>query len=164
MIQGLQSDSHSASFTLAPTLDPKAQDSFASVFNDGSHFRLEGLETFLQGVVPRPDALKNGVGRVDIDISTSGVYADIQGNKIFHFTSLPRQVRLSYEIAKDGTVLDTLVQAIFPTQEHAEPTPFTQWTIKLRNPEELDLSGLTGVELHWKGNARFEFGKIRIDK
>ncbi|KAI1440047.1 hypothetical protein F5Y02DRAFT_432667 [Annulohypoxylon stygium] len=164
MIQGLQSDSHSASFTLAPTLDPKAQDSFASVFNDGSHFRLEGLETFLQGVVPRPDALKNGVGRVDIDISTSGAYADIQGNKIFHFTSLARQVRLSYEIAEDGRVLDTLVHAIFPTQEHAEPTPFTQWTIELRNPEELDLSGLTGVELHWKGNARFAFGKIRIDK
>ncbi|KAI8959809.1 hypothetical protein F5Y11DRAFT_331864 [Daldinia sp. FL1419] len=162
MIQGLQGDSHSASFTLAPTLNPKASDSFATVFNDGSHFRLEGLETILQGVVPRPDALNNGVGKVDIDISTSGVYADIQGNKIFHFTSLARQVRLSYEIAEDGTVLDTLVHAIFPTQEHAEPTPFTQWTIKLRNPEVLDLSGLTGVELHWKGNARFESNKIRI--
>lgn len=160
LIQGLQDESHSASFTLAPSIDPADKDSFASVFNNGSHFRLDGLETFLRGVVPRPNAIHNGVAQVDIDILTSGVYADIQGGKIFHFTSLARQVRLSYEIAEDGTQGDTVVHAIFPTQEHAEPTPFTQWTIKLRNPEDLDLTGLSGVQLHWKGNARFVGKKI----
>ncbi|OJJ71057.1 hypothetical protein ASPBRDRAFT_66094 [Aspergillus brasiliensis CBS 101740] len=159
MIQGLQGESHSASFTLAPTTDASDKNSFASIFNNGSHFRLEGLEMFLQGVVPRPEAISNGVAQVIIDILTSGVYADIQNGKIFHFTSLARQVRLTYEISDTGAIGDTLVHAIFPTGEHAEPTPFTQWTIKLQNPDELDLTKLSGVELHWNGNARF-LGKL----
>ncbi|KAI9925304.1 hypothetical protein ASPWEDRAFT_45752 [Aspergillus wentii DTO 134E9] len=155
MVQGLKGENHSASFTLAPSTDPTDKESFASVFKDGSHFRLDGLETFLQGVVPRPEAVHNGVVQVDIDILTTGVYADIQGGKIFHFASLARQVRLSYDITAAGEVGETHVHAIFPTQQHAEPTPFTQWTIKLRNPEQLDLAGLSGVDLHWKGHARF---------
>ncbi|GKZ26261.1 hypothetical protein AbraIFM66951_004450 [Aspergillus brasiliensis] len=159
MIQGLQGESHSASFTLAPTTDASDKNSFASIFNNGSHFRLEGLEMFLQGVVPRPEAISNGVAQVVIDILTSGVYADIQNGKIFHFTSLARQVRLTYEISETGAIGDTLVHAIFPTSEHAEPTPFTQWTIKIQNPDELDLTKLSGVELHWNGNARF-LGKL----
>ncbi|GKZ30946.1 hypothetical protein AbraIFM66950_010720 [Aspergillus brasiliensis] len=159
MIQGLQGESHSASFTLAPTTDASEKNSFASIFNNGSHFRLEGLEMFLQGVVPQPGAINNGVAQVVIDILTSGVYADIQNGKIFHFTSLARQVRLTYEISETGAIGDTLVHAIFPTSEHAEPTPFTQWTIKIQNPDDLDLTKLSGVELHWNGNARF-LGKL----
>jgi hypothetical protein len=155
MIQGLRGESHSASFTLAPTTDASDESSFASIFNNGSHFRLEGLETFLQGVVPRREAISNGVAQVTIDISTSGVYADIQYGKIFHFTSLARQVRLTYEISESGTIGATLVHAIFPQSQHAEPTPFTQWTVKLQNPNDLDLRNLSSVELHWKGNARF---------
>ncbi|PYH73602.1 uncharacterized protein BO88DRAFT_484510 [Aspergillus vadensis CBS 113365] len=155
MIQGLQGESHSASFTLAPTTDSSDNNSFASLFNDGSHFRLEGLETFLQGVVPRAEAISDGVAHVNIDILTSGVYADIQDGKIFHFTSLPRQVRLTYEIDELGAIGDTLVHATYPTKEHAEPTPFTQWTIRLLNPDDLDLTKLTGVQLHWKGSVRF---------
>ncbi|GLA05511.1 hypothetical protein AnigIFM60653_006002 [Aspergillus niger] len=161
MIQGLQGESHSASFTLAPTTDASDNNSFASIFNNGSHFRLEGLETFLQGVVPRAEAISNGVAQVNIDILTSGVYADIQDGKIFNFTSLARQVRLTYEIDESGAIGDTLVQAIFPTTEHAEPTPFTQWTIRLQNPDDLDLTKLSGVQLHWKGNARF-LGKFKL--
>ncbi|KAI9929453.1 hypothetical protein MW887_000924 [Aspergillus wentii] len=155
LIKGLQSEKHSASFTLAPTLDPADSNSFASVFVDGSHFRLDGLETFLTGVVPRPEAIRNGVVQVDIDILTSGVYADIQDGKVFHFTSLPRGVRLSYDMTESGETGETHIHAIFPTEEHAEPTPFTQWTIKLRNPEMLDLTGLSGMELHWSGHARY---------
>ncbi|KAI9927078.1 hypothetical protein MW887_003461 [Aspergillus wentii] len=155
MIEGLKGDTHSASFTLAPA-DPKTEPNFASKFINGSHFRLDGLETFLRGVVPKPEAVKNGVAPVDMQILTSGVYSDIKDGKIFHFTSIPRSVRLSYDLTESGARGDTHIHATFPTKEHAEPTPFTQWTIKLLHPEKLDLSGLTGVDLEWTGKARFE--------
>ncbi|OGM44022.1 hypothetical protein ABOM_007788 [Aspergillus bombycis] len=160
MIQWLQGESHSASFTLAPTIDSADKNSFASVFNDGSHFRLEGLEIFLRGVVPRSEAIHNGVAKVDIDILTSGVYGDIEEGKISHFTSLARQVQFSYEITESGEIGDTVVHARFPTEEHAEPTPFTQWMVKLRNPNDLDLTKLSGAELHWMGKARFAEAKV----
>lgn len=156
MIQGLQSESHGASFTLAPSTSPSDNPSFASKFIDGSHFRLDGLETFLRGAVPQPDAIVDGVVQVDIQISTSGFYADIQEGKVFNFVSVPRSVRLSYDLTASGEQGETHVHATFPTEEHAEPTPFTQWTIKLLHPEKLDLSGLIGVDLAWNGHARFD--------
>jgi hypothetical protein len=36
---------------------------------------------------------------------------------------------------------------------HIVVTPFTEWTITLNNPEEIDLSNLTSVELKWEGTT-----------
>lgn len=91
---------------------------------------------------------------MNIDILTSGAFVDIKDGKIFHITSIPRQVRHTYEIDESGAIGDTLVHATYPTSEHAEPTPFTQWTIRLLKPDDLDLTKLTGVQLYWKGSAR----------
>lgn len=162
MIQDLQGESHSASFTLAPITYSKDNQSFASKFVDGSHFRLEGLEAVLRGVVPQPDAIQDGVVQVDLQISTSGVYADVQDGEVFHFTSQPRIVRFSYNLTESGEKGDTLIHASFATEKHAEFTPFTRWAIKLLHPELLDLSGLTGVDLFWKGHA--QFGEPRRSK
>ncbi|KAI1075144.1 hypothetical protein F5B20DRAFT_595299 [Whalleya microplaca] len=122
----------------------------------GSHFRLDGLDVVLRGAVPTPDAIQDEKATVDIQISTSGVYADIEDGDIFHFTSLPRSVRFLYDITESGDQGDTQIYGSWPSADHAKPTPLTQWTIKLRHPERLDLSGLTGVDLLWTGNARFE--------
>ena len=156
MIQGLQSDSHTANFSLEPSTSPNDDQSFASTFVEGSHFRLEGLEAVLRGVVPQPNVTQDGVVQVDLQILTSGAYADVQDGEIFNFTSLPRSVRFSYNLTESGDKGDTLIHASFPTEKYAEFTPFTQWTIKLLRPELLDLSGLTGVDLFWSGNARFD--------
>jgi hypothetical protein len=156
MIQGLQGDSHSASFTLVPSANFKDDQSFASKFVDGSHFRLEGLEAVLRGVVPQPDAIQDGVVQADLQISTSGMYADVQDGEVFHFTSQPRSVRSSYNLTESGDKGDTLIHASFPTEKHAEFTPFTQWTIKLLHPELHDLSALSGVDLFWTGHARLD--------
>ena len=156
MIQGLCSDTHSAGFTLTPSDALNMATDFASVFIEGSHFRLDGLDVVLRGAVPRPDAVRDGKVAVDIQISTSGVYADIQDGEVFHFTSLPRSVRFSYDLTESGDQGDTHIYGSWPSADHAKPTPFTQWTITLRHPERLDLSGLTGVDLIWTGNARFD--------
>ncbi|KAL4755799.1 uncharacterized protein BDW70DRAFT_145900 [Aspergillus foveolatus] len=163
IVAGLQSSTHTACFTLAPSNDPTTSPNFSSVFIDGGHFRLNGLETFLVGAAPRPEALQHGVVQVDIQISTSGAYADVkeeivdgvQVARVFDFVSQPRSVRFSYDLREDGTDGKTRIHAIFPTEYHAEPTPFTQWTIQLLHPERLDLSGLTGVQLEWDGKAHF---------
>ncbi|PYI00014.1 hypothetical protein BO71DRAFT_404746 [Aspergillus ellipticus CBS 707.79] len=38
--------------------------------------------------------------------------------------------------------------------DDAEPTPFTQWTITLETPENIDLSTLGKIQLHWAGKYR----------
>ncbi|KAI1349749.1 hypothetical protein F5Y01DRAFT_326928 [Xylaria sp. FL0043] len=156
MIEGLCGDTHSARFTLVPRDALSRAPNFASVFTEGSHFRLDGLDVVLHGAVPAPDAMQDGKVAVDMQISTSGVYADIQDGDVYHFTSLPRSVRFSYDLTGSGELGDTHIYATWPSVDHAKPTPFTQWTITLRHPERLDLSGLTGVDLIWTGNARFD--------
>ncbi|KAI9370228.1 hypothetical protein BJX61DRAFT_544849 [Aspergillus egyptiacus] len=140
-VAGLQSPSHTVCFTFAPTKDPTTTPNFPGVFIDGGYFHLNGLETFL--------------------ISTSGAYADtkediaegVPATRVYDFVSQPRSVRFSYDLREDGTEGKTRIHAIFPTEYHAEPTPFTQWTIQLLHPERLDLSRLTGIRLEWDGRA-----------
>ncbi|KAL4745722.1 hypothetical protein BDW72DRAFT_207976 [Aspergillus terricola var. indicus] len=163
IVARLQSSTHTTSFTLAPSSDPTTTPNFSSVFIGGGHFRLNGLETFLVGAAPQPEALQHGVVQVNIQISTYGTYADIkeeivngvQVARVFDFVSQPRSVRFSYDLREDGMEGKTRIHAIFPTEYHAEPTPFTQWTIQLLHPERLDLSGLVGIRLEWDGRAHF---------
>ncbi|KAE8155242.1 hypothetical protein BDV25DRAFT_134990 [Aspergillus avenaceus] len=155
MLEGLKGKDHTASFTLKPKSDPNDPPDCASVFTNGSHFRLSGLETYLTGVIPKSEAVKHGKAEVHIWIQTSGVYADIQDGKVLHFTSMPQGRALAYYISESGERLDTFLHSSFPTEEHAEPTPFTQWTITLSNPDDLDLTTLTGVSLEWTAEARF---------
>ena len=140
------------------------QRSFASVFTDGFHFRLQGLEVFLNGIVPRLEVVQEGGSvRVDIQILTSGVYADVQDNKVMYFTSLPQSKIFSYELAADGNRGRTVISSAYTTEDYNEPTPFTQWTIRLLHPERLNLKGLTGVDLEWTGRARYNYSLVGIE-
>ncbi|EAW13548.1 uncharacterized protein ACLA_055960 [Aspergillus clavatus NRRL 1] len=152
IISSLKDSSHSGSFTLTPGLD----DALAGPFNEGSHFRLDGLEVALLGIVPKPSALQNGLAEVEVKISTSGLYADIQGEKVFHFASQPSHKIFKYTITETGEMAGVLVHAIYPSTDHTEPTPFTEWTITIAHPETLDLTGLTGLKLTFTGRADFE--------
>ncbi|KAI0114104.1 hypothetical protein GGR51DRAFT_505498 [Nemania sp. FL0031] len=156
IISGLQSETHRASFTLSPSTDPARDPGFASIFTDGSHFRAAGLQAYLRGARPRPENLHNGVYRVNLDISTSGLYADIQDGKIFHFTRGPQSARVSYDMNASGEIGEVHIDGSFGDEVHAYPTVFTQWTIQLLNGEELDLSQLTSVDLVWRVYARFD--------
>lgn len=155
MIDGLQGSTHSSRFILLPKTST-TKDSFASVFTDGTHYRLDGLEAELKGAMPNKDQLENGVVIVVLEISTSGIYHDIRDDQVFGFTSLPQVKRYSYELTESGEKGRVHDTAIFPTEYHAEPTPFTQWTVKLLYPERLDLTGLTEVKLEWAGHVRYQ--------
>ncbi|KAL7812485.1 hypothetical protein V8C26DRAFT_437083 [Trichoderma gracile] len=152
LVLGLKSKAHIGSFTLTP------EKALAGSFYGGNHYRLSGLDPTLRGALPNPSAAKGDDGTVivQLQITTSGIYQDIQSNTIFHFASLPQARRCSYELKADGTRGETRDDPIFETKYHAEPTPFTQWKIKLLNPEDVDLSGLVGVDLHWKGHVRYD--------
>ncbi|GKZ63790.1 hypothetical protein AnigIFM50267_000076 [Aspergillus niger] len=156
LLSGLQSETHRASFTLTPSTDPDSEPSFASIFTDGSHFRAAGLVAYLRGARPRSESLQNGVYRVNLNLSTSGLYADIQDGKIFHFTRAPQTARVSYDIDADGEIGEIHIDGSFGDEVHAYPTVFTQWTIQLLDGDELDLSQLTGVDLAWRVYARFD--------
>ncbi len=62
-----------------------------------------------------------------------------------------------YLVASDGTEDSTpVMDSIIKSQDYVDPTAFAQWTVTIRNPENIDLTGLTGLRLHWEGNARFD--------
>ncbi|GAB0136277.1 hypothetical protein EsDP_00004584 [Epichloe bromicola] len=150
MKDGIQGSDRTGSFTLAPGGE------LASVFYEGWHYRLEGLDPTLRGILPKPNAVKDGVAIVKLLITTSGIYADIYKDKIFRFASPPQIRRCSYELRPDGSRGKTRVYPAFETQNHAEPTPFTQWKIRVLNPDDLMLDGLQGIDLQFSGHVRFD--------
>ncbi|KAK1237728.1 hypothetical protein MKX07_003564 [Trichoderma sp. CBMAI-0711] len=152
LVQGLKSEAHVGSFTLTP------DKALAGSFYEGNHYRLSGLDPTLRGALPNPDAAKgeDGMVIVHLQITTSGIYQDIQQGEIFRFASLPQTRRCSYELKANGERGQTRDNPIFETKYHAEPTPFTQWKIKLLNPEDVDLSRLVSVDLLWKGHVRYD--------
>ncbi|KAJ5943522.1 hypothetical protein N7516_003690 [Penicillium verrucosum] len=150
LLEGLAGEKHVGSFTLTPDQD------LAGQFFGGSHYRLNGLDPTLKGALPKSEFVADGIVVLHLEISTSGIYNDIQQGKVFHFSSAPQLRRCSYEVNEAGERGVTRDHPIFDSTDHAEPTPFTQWKIKVLNPEEFDLSGLTGVDLDWKGHVRFD--------
>ncbi|CDM30769.1 hypothetical protein DTO013E5_585 [Penicillium roqueforti] len=150
LLEGLTSERHTGSFTLAP------EEALAGQFVEGSHYRLSSLDLTLIGARPKSEFLEDGVVKVSLEITTSGIYSDINKDQVFHFASVPSLVRCSYQLNEEGDRGLTLEYPVFKTENHAEPTPFTQWQIKLLHPERVDLSGLTGINLNWKGHVRFD--------
>lgn len=162
MTSGLKDSSqhHTAAFTLVATATSQAaskagEGNFAYPFAGGTHYRLDGLEILLKGVKPRPEAVRDGRAFISFKIETSGSYCDIRcDNEIFYFVSPVHEKRYSYEIDAHGNFLRTWDAAIFESKNHAEPTPFTQWTITLETPQSVDLNTIDKLELHWAAKYR----------
>lgn len=136
-------EKHSASFTHQPD-DTKP-------FDRGDHFRIIGLQVFLVGAIPKkPPAQKgNPAAQFQLAISTSGVSADRQGDQIFEFCGPPlknQPFECSVEDGENVIIRDSM----YRKTDYASPTPYTQWTITIMNPDQIDLSGLTDVQLKWK--------------
>ncbi|EJP64254.1 uncharacterized protein BBA_06636 [Beauveria bassiana ARSEF 2860] len=160
VIAGLKSSEkgYSATFTLLPipgaNYDP-GPENYAYPFTGGFHYRLNGLEPRLMGVKPLPAAVHDGRALVRFRIETSGTYSDLgydpdtKESKVWHFVSKLRQNRYVYEVDESGAWLRDRERAQYDDHEHAQPPPFTLWKLTLENPEDLDLSTLDKLELHW---------------
>jgi hypothetical protein len=67
----------------------------------------------------------------------------------------PLERTFKYLVAKDGTVQQPYTfDSIIRISDYVDPTALAQCTVKIENADTLDLSGLTGLELYWEGNAR----------
>ncbi|KAF7941575.1 hypothetical protein EAE99_001212 [Botrytis elliptica] len=168
VVNALQSSSNSVTITLSPSTSTSSSTSAADTssslppiagpFIDGSRFRVFGMRAFLLGATPKPSAFSSSTSRATIrlQICTSGIYTDIQDGIIYGFTIKPLSRPFEYTVAKDGTVdLPPVKDSIIKSSDYVDPTAFAQWTVKIMNPGDLDLSGLTGLKLYWEGNARF---------
>ncbi|KAF7875154.1 hypothetical protein EAF04_002326 [Stromatinia cepivora] len=124
-------------------------------FTGGSRFRVFGMRAFLLGAQPLSFDRDNKA-LVQLRISTSGVYADVQDGKVYGFTIKPLDRPLEYLVSADGTADPPIKDSIIPSEVYVDPTAFAQWTVKLVNPQDFDLKGLTGLKLYWEGNARFD--------
>ncbi|CAD6444571.1 4a8bab2f-3030-4c8e-b008-82b0b8bc15d8 [Sclerotinia trifoliorum] len=159
VVTALQSPSNSVVITLSPEIlnnDPSSQNlpPITGPFTDGSMFRVSGMRAFLLGAVPH--TYTNNTALVRLTISTSGVYADVKDNTVYGFTIKPLNRPFEYLMARDGTAsLPPIKDSIIKSQDYVDPTPFAQWTVKILNPQDFDLTGLTGLKLYWEGSAHF---------
>ncbi|RAK79044.1 uncharacterized protein BO72DRAFT_494401 [Aspergillus fijiensis CBS 313.89] len=159
LIAGLTSSEQGNSGTFTLVVTPGADlhegvDNFAYPFVGSSHYRLDGMEVILANVKPVPEAVHHGSAVVSLKIETSGTYTDLQGDQVFYFVRLPQKVRYSYEIDADGNFLQARDFVVFTAADHAQPSPFTQWTITVESPQDLDLSACDGLQINWTGHYR----------
>ena len=150
--------SATATFTLSPSTTTGAGTlAISGPFTDGSRFRIQGMRVYLVGAKVKTPAA-NGTGAVTLTISTSGMYADILQGAVVIFNMLPLSRNFKYNLAAGSngdTGTSVVIDSIIPSQNYVDPTPFTQWTLTIKQPELLDLSGLRDVKFVWQGTARF---------
>lgn len=145
---------HSASFSFIPqSPNSPADPTLPGPFSDGCHFRITGLLVFLVGAVPKSHPRATAQAQFKLAVSTSGIYSDVaKDQSILQFSGAPLTNRRC-EYSMDGDKHITHVKPIEPSDDYSAPTPFTKWTITIKNYDELDLSKLTDIQLKW--SAKF---------
>lgn len=113
------------------------------------------MRVYLQGALAK-SLDRDDDTLISMTISTSGIYSDIRDGQVSTFTMLRLSRPFRYNVAKDGKVGDIVVDSVTPNEDHVPPTPFTQWTIRINDYDELDLTGLKGLRLEWLGSAYFD--------
>lgn len=116
------------------------------------------MRAFLSGVIPSTKALASRSPTfVSLQITTSGIYKDIdETGREYTFSTQPLSRTFQYGIDAEGNVQGKLdgtfeMDSIQRNNDHINPTAFAQWGVRINNPEDLDLSGLTDVQLYWQG-------------
>jgi len=119
-----------------------------SPFNDFFMVRLKGVRVWLVGAKSR-----NTKAVVKLRLQTNGLYKDFDENsRPFTFSTEPLDRKFYYELVglSQGIIL---YDSVFTEDEYISPTPFTEWTISLLNPQDVDLSDLTSIKIQWEGHA-----------
>nr|VFK48937.1 MAG: hypothetical protein BECKTC1821D_GA0114238_10643 [Candidatus Kentron sp. TC] len=111
--------------------------------------RVERFRVYLnKEAIPDPDKT------VIIEVSTSAHYYDrYKGAEVLEYVSTPFRKPFEYQSNRedrpiaDGTTTDEFRFSYF------EPTPFTTWTIEIKDTDSVDLSKLKTVRLELKGSG-----------
>lgn len=128
------------------TFDKDNRGPFAGLF----HVRLKGLRVWFHGVKSKATAGAETI--VKVQIETNGLYGDFSESSFFMFATTPLRRIFWYQLENSGPG-KVLVDSVIPDGFHNPPTPFTQWTVTLMNPIDLDLSGLTSITFEWVGTT-----------
>lgn len=122
-----------------------------------SHVRTVGLHVYI--ICIRPKDPKTTF--IELKIPASEIHSDVQNSDVFTFVMHADQRRFGYTFpsradvsGNDGGDGAVLVNSFVPSPVFADPTPFTQWMIDIKEPKLYDLSGVTDVKLVWRGTMR----------
>lgn len=120
-------------------------------FDEFDRIRLDEVNVILKGA-----GLQEGQ-RYSIDVRTTGEYQDRLGTRDFSFNAEPLFRRISYTLVDAQTSeVDVITNGAIASDyaiNYFEPTPFSTWSIRLRNPESFDLSQVESIQVEFKGNA-----------
>ena len=116
------------------------------VFARWGRVRVETLRIWLDGV--------DVTTSIAIDACSAGFFRDRLNGEAFEFTSAPVQRRFQYSgsrehavIIADGSVEKSISPYIF------QPTPFTEWQLRVAPNDASRLSSLTSITVEFIGSA-----------
>jgi len=128
-------------------IDKENHQSFADGLFDGKQrVRLEkmGIELLGEDV---PD------GKFIFQISHSGGFTDFYNGKDYKFHT--SEAKRFYQYSKSGDTIEVEVDGELASDFDKymfDPTAFSQWTIKLKDFEKIDLSGVEEIKIKLNGN------------
>ncbi|MFT7684132.1 MAG: hypothetical protein ACI935_003655 [Moritella dasanensis] len=122
----------------------------STIFSDFDRVRLSEVGIFIEGT-GLPTGLYN------IDLLSSGSYQDRRYQDNYTFTAMPLFRRIIYNLINSETQEVKMLTSGAIASDYAlnyfMPTPFTTWTIKLNNWEDIDLSTIDNIKVSFSGNG-----------
>lgn len=122
----------------------------STIFSDFDRVRLDEASILIEGT-GLPTGLYN------IDLLSSGTYQDRRYQDNYTFTARPLFRRIIYNLVNSQTQEVNILTSGAIASDYAlnyfMPTPFTTWTIKLNNWEDIDLSTMNNIKVSFSGNG-----------
>ncbi|SQD77625.1 hypothetical protein [Moritella yayanosii] len=122
----------------------------STIFSDFDRVRLDEVSILIEGT-GLPTGLYN------IDLLSSGTYQDRRYQNNYTFTARPLFRRIIYNLVNSQTQEVNILTSGAIASDYAlnyfMPTPFTTWTIKLNNWEDIDLSTMNNIKVSFSGNG-----------
>ncbi|MGF1702197.1 hypothetical protein L4D09_18045, partial [Photobacterium makurazakiensis] len=127
------------------TLDLDAQ-----IFSDFERVRLDEISVIFEGT-------ELPLGQYNIDLLSSGSYQDRRNDDVFSFSATPLLRKVIYNLEDSETSQVRFITSGAIASDYAlnyfMPTPFSSWTVKLNNWQNIDLTQVENVKVSFSGNG-----------
>lgn len=149
-ITGPQVDAFRGRSPLIVTIPAVRRSTKGGLFAHMAEVRVTHARVYLHG------AALVGAGHINLTITHSGKETIVsRQDRVYSFGHVPRDSTFAYEPAGDQIYIDATFQVSNAggarDDELALIGPFTTWAIQLNNREEVDLEGLTAIEIDFRG-------------